>query len=215
MRCRKAHWYLSARCDGTLSERQRIRLEAHLVSCEECRREAFYFSEIGSLATRMESHSAQPDFNLRLRAAVRRADEAAAHPVSWQSRLATLLLRPALVAASIVVLGLGGLGAWSMMKTAGAPQQASNDPAPAVNPGLGLPVGLTSETAGTRGELIPIIGNGEEALRLKDRYLEVGRLPHDYVLGGVPVNDPNYDSSALRYVMPTVSTDQVAKKVSY
>jgi hypothetical protein len=102
-----------------------------------------------------------------------------------------------------------------MMKGAERPQQASNDPAPAVNPGLGLPVGLTSESAGTTGKLIPVMGNGEEALRLKDRYLEVGRLPHDYVLGGVPVNDPNYDSSALQYIMPTVSTDQVAKKVSY
>lgn len=215
MRCRKAHWYLSARCDGTLSERQRVRLEAHLASCEECRREAFYFSEIGSLATRMESHSARPDFNLRLRAAIRRADEAAAHPVSWQSRLAMLLLRPSLVAASIVVLGIGGLGAWSMMKGTEIPQQASRDLAPTVDPKLGLPVAHGTPTVKPSGELIPVIGNDGEAQRLRGRYLEAGQLPHDYVLDGIPVNDPNHDSSALRYVLPTVSSDQVTKKVSY
>lgn len=215
MRCRKAHWYLSARCDGTLSERQRVRLEAHLASCEECRREAFYFSEIGSLATRMESHSTQPDFNLRLRAAVRRADEAAAHPVSWQSRLSALLLRPSLVAASIVVLGIGGLGAWSMMKGPDAPE-ASNSPASSeVSAQYGLPVGYSTTTVKPSGELIPITGNDEETQKLRKRYLEAGRLPHDYVLGGEPVSDPDDDSSAMRFVMPTVSSDQVAKKVSY
>jgi hypothetical protein len=163
----------------------------------------------------LESHSARPDFNLRLRAAIRRADEAAAHPVRWQSRLTTLLLRPSLVAASIIVLGLGGLGAWSMMKGADVPQHAARDAGPAVDPAVGLPVAHGTPTVKPSGELIPVIGNDEEALRLRGRYLEADQLPHAYVLDGIPVNDPNHDSSALRYVMPTVSSDQVTKKVSY
>lgn len=214
MRCRKAHWYLSARCDGTLSERQRLRLEAHLSSCESCRREAFYFSEIGSLATRMAPHSARPDFDLRLRAAIRRADDAAAQPVSWQSRFASLFLRPALVGASVVVLGLGGLGAWSIMTAKEAPQAKVEEAAPAVSPEYGLNVRYGQPTA-RPGELIPVEGLDEETRRLQERYLEAGRLPRDYVMDAVPLETSTVDSSAPQYVLPTVSPDQVTKNVSY
>lgn len=215
MRCRKAHWYLSARCDGTLSERQRLRLEAHLETCEECRREAFYFAEIGSMAPRMASHSVQPDFNLRLRAAIRRAEDDAAHPVSWQSRVAGILLRPALVAASIVVLGIGGLGAWSMMKSGEVPSTAAALPdAPSVSPEFGLAV-HRGQTVAQSGELVPVIGLDEEARRLRERYLQAGKLPHEYVSDGVTLNDSNGRAEATRYVLPTVSPDQVTKKESY
>lgn len=214
MRCRKAHWYLSARCDGTLSERQRMRLEAHLSSCESCRREAFYFSEIGTLASRMATHSARPDFDLRLRSAIRRAEDAAAHPVPWHSRLASLFLRPALVGASVVVLGLGGLGAWSIM-TGSEPSQATHDDAvPAVSPEYGLNVRHGQPTVHA-GELIPLNSQDEEARRLQQRYLEVGQLPRDYVMGAVPLETSTSDSSTPQYVLPIVSPDQVTRKVSY
>jgi hypothetical protein len=214
VRCRKAHWYLSARCDGTLSERQRLRLEAHLESCEECRREAFYFSEIGSLASRLGNHGARPDFNLRLRAAIRRSEEAAARPVSWQTKLAGLLLRPALVAASVVVLGLGGLGAWSVMHGTETKQAISVSDEPAVSPeyGLTVPYGTAKSPS---GELIPVSDLDTEARRLQERYFETVQWPRDYVLGGVRLDDSNAQKSTTLYVLPTVSTDQVAKNVSY
>ncbi len=214
MRCRKAHWYLSARCDGTLSERQRLRLEAHLSSCESCRREAFYFSEIGTLATRVATHSARPDFDLRLRSAIRRAEDAAAHPVSWQSRFASLFLRPALVSTGVVVLGLGGLGARSMMIGNEPPQAKLEDAAPAVSPEYGLNVRHGRPIAHP-GELIPLNSQDEEARRLQQRYLEVGRLPRDYVMDAVPLETSTTDSSTPQYVLPTVSPDQVTRKVSY
>jgi len=214
VRCRKARWYLSARCDGTLSERQRRGLEAHLDSCEECRREGFFFSEIGSLATRLESHGTRPDFNLRMRAAIRRADEAAARPVTWPSRLATLVLRPALVAAGVVVLGLGGLGAWSMMRGGEVPQAGVNETSSAVNPRYGLSV-RNGQLATQAGELIPVNGIDQETRRLQERYLEAGRLPRDYVMEAVRLGDSNNANLTPRYVLPTMSPDQVTKKVSY
>lgn len=214
MRCRKAHWYLSARCDGTLSERQRQRLEAHLSSCEDCRREAFYFSEIGTLATRMAPHSVRPDFDLRLKAAIRRADDAAARPMPWQTRVAAIFLRPALVGASVVVLGLGGLGAWSMMKGSDTPKTANAVSTPSVSPIHGVDIGGAQFTS-RPGELIPVDGMDAEARRLQDRYLELSRMPHNYVTDGVPLETSYSDSSTPEYVMPTVSPDQVTRKVSY
>ncbi len=70
MRCRKAHWYLSARCDDTLSEKRRRELAAHLEECPSCRREAFYFSEIKGQTAQIDKVRARADFNLRLRARI-------------------------------------------------------------------------------------------------------------------------------------------------
>lgn len=70
MRCRKAHWYLSAQCDDTLSEKQRRDLAAHLEECPSCRREAFYFSEIKGQTARIDKVRARADFNLRLQARI-------------------------------------------------------------------------------------------------------------------------------------------------
>lgn len=70
MRCRKAHWFLSALCDDTLSEKQRRDLTAHLEECPSCRREAFYFSEIKGQTGRLEKIRTRTDFNLRLRAKI-------------------------------------------------------------------------------------------------------------------------------------------------
>lgn len=70
MRCRKAHWFLSARCDDTLSEGQRLELAAHLEECPSCRREAFYFSEIRGQTGNLEKIHTRADFNLRLKAKI-------------------------------------------------------------------------------------------------------------------------------------------------
>jgi len=71
VRCRKAHWFLSAQCDDTLSEKRRRELAAHLEECASCRRETFYFSEIKGQTARIEKVRARADFNLRLKARIR------------------------------------------------------------------------------------------------------------------------------------------------
>jgi hypothetical protein len=58
-------------------------------------------------------------------------------------------------------------------------------------------------------------GQDEEARRLQQRYLEVGQLPRDYVMDAVPLETSTTDSSAPQYLLPTVSPDQVTRKVSY
>jgi hypothetical protein len=55
----------------------------------------------------------------------------------------------------------------------------------------------------------------DETRRLQERYLEASQYPRDYVLEGVRVEEASFDSSARRYVLPTVSPDQVTRKVSY
>lgn len=217
MRCRKARWYLSARCDGTLSERQRLRLEEHLASCEGCRREGFYFAEIGSTAMKLEPHPVRPDFNLRLRAAIRRADEQALRPIRWQDRVGAVVFRPALVAAGVMVLGLGGLGAWSMMKGQSAQKPTvAETVGPEVNPEYGLRVGY-GEDGGTApdGGLVPVDGLSPEDRRIQERYLQTEQMARTYIMEGESLDRSSIDSASPRFVLPTVSPDQVNKKVSY
>jgi hypothetical protein len=124
------------------------------------------------------------------------------------------MLRPALVAASVVVLGLGGLGAWSMMRGGEVPQAGVNETPSAVNPRDGLSV-RNGQLATQAGELIPVNGIDQETRRLQERYLEAGRLPRDYVMEAVRLGDSNNANLTPRYVLPTMSPDQVTKKVSY
>lgn len=212
MRCRKARWYLSARCDGTLSERQRLRLEAHLACCEECRREAFYFGEIGALTTKVEARSVRPDFDLRLKAAIRRAEEQQAHPTPWWVRAESFLMRPALAAATVMVLGIGGLVSWNLLAGHSAPMAKSS--------GVGDPVsrdhGLANrpwETPQDSGRLIPV--DLTEARLLEDRYRQVGEWPRDYIMEYDRLDAAGSTDSATRYVLPIISTDQVTKKEMY
>lgn len=204
MRCRKARWFLSARCDGTLSERQRARLDAHLLTCAECRREGFYFSEIGVLAGRMESVAVRPDFDLRLRAAIRRV-EAGEVDATGRWRFASALVRPAfaLVTASVVIAG--GVSAYLFLSPKAIPiAQTSNQPTEVASDPTVLPATLT-----------PVEGMTPEMRRLQERYLATGQLPEHYVVEAVSLDDPTSKKPSLRYVLPTVSTEQVSRKDSY
>lgn len=207
MRCRKAHWYLSARCDGTLSERQRARLEDHLAGCESCRREAFYFSEIASLTGHTEVHPVRPDFNLRLRAAVRRAENAP--PLTWKSRLTPLLWRPALVTTSLAAIGFAGLGAYNMVVGDEADPVVTESSQTTFDPqyGIAVPAGK----AISPGVLTPVDEYGPEAAR----YQEARQFPHDFVTETVRLEDTNRQNGNHFYVMPTMTQDQVLKKESY
>jgi hypothetical protein len=107
--------------------------------------------------------------------------------------MASLFLRPALVGASVVVLGLGGLGAWSMMTNDNASQISHESTAPAVSPVYGLDV-RNPRSVAHPGELIPVDGMDAEARRLQERYLEASQYPRDYVMEGVRLEEVRFDS---------------------
>ena len=216
MRCRKAHWYLSARCDGTLSQRQRGRLDEHLAACPECRREAFYFSEIGALAGRMESVSVRPDFGVRLRAAIRRTEINPASLPPWYRRLAQPG-RLALVTCSMVlVVGLS-YGAYRA-RFAPSPNvslqsDSKSDPKLTLKY-FGNLVSGTSQPGASSG-WIALDGTSPEAQRLQNLYLGASRGPSDYVVQTVGLDDPNTKKPSPRYVMPVERSDDMVRKVSY
>ena len=214
MRCRKARWFLSARCDETLSERQRARLQAHLDGCEECRREAFYFSEIAVLSGKVETRPIRPDFDLRLKAAIRRADAAAAIPVPWSRRLTFALWRPALAGAAVLVVALGGFGAYSLMSDDEAKYLDSSRSGGGLTPQYGLSVDPHG-TALPEGSLVPVDGLDPETQKLRERYLQTGRMNQEFVTPVVRLEDSNTLSPTHRYVLPTVTAEEVGKKASY
>jgi len=217
VRCRKARWYLSARCDGTLSERQRGRLDEHLETCSECRREAFYFSEIVVQAGRMESVSVRPDFDLRLKAAIRRAETVPASSFPWYRLLQAQPWRPVLVTCSmLLVIGLSyGTYQARFAPSSGVPLQsmASIDPETTLEYFGNLVSG--TRQPGLPSGWIAIYGNSPEARRLQNLYLNASRGPNNYVVEAVDLDDPNTKKPAPRYVMPVERSDDMVRKVSY
>lgn len=217
MRCRKARWYLSARCDGTLSERQRGRLDDHLASCPECRREAFYFSEIAATAGRMETVSVRPDFDVRLRAAIHRAETTPSRTQSWYQLLVTRPWRPALAVCSmILVMGLS-YGAYRA-KTADSPNSipqatAQTDPKSTLEYFATLVSGIPAE--GVPSGWHAVDGNSPEALRLQNLYLQATQGTSDFVVPTVGLDDPNSVKPGPSYIMPVERSDDMARKVSY
>lgn len=217
MRCRKARWYLSARCDDTLSERQRTRLSHHLEGCGECRREAFFFSAIGAAASRMGTVAVRPDFNLRLRAAIRRTETAPARLAGWRERFAVLRLRPALamgVAAVALFVAVGSYQ-FSSFRSAQATiaEQAlrGEEGRLARARAMGLPTGEQILPAGWT----PVDGLSPEMRRLQEQYLAAENLPRNYIIEADDLDDPLSQKPRPLYVMPTVPSEQMVRKVSY
>ncbi|HUU46723.1 MAG TPA: zf-HC2 domain-containing protein [Acidobacteriota bacterium] len=217
MRCRKARWYLSARCDDTLSERQRQRLNGHLEACADCRREAFYFSENAAASTRVERVAVRPDFNLRLRAAVRRAEAEAAAPTGWHAWLTGLSLRPAFAVASAAAIILAGIGAYQF-------SDFSRDRAAlAENTQRAEQGRLARAQAMGLSEAEPILpagwtavdGLSPEMQRLQEQYLAGENLPRNYIVQSEGLDDPLSNKPRPLYVMPTVPSEQMVREVSY
>lgn len=217
MRCRKARWYLSARCDDTLSQRQRTRLDHHLKGCGACRREAFFFSEIGVAASRMETVSVRPDFNLRLRAAIRRAEVAPARISGWRERFAVLRLRPALVAGAAVAVMLVAVGSYqyssfnSEQAKMAEQVRRGEEGRLARARAMGLPTGEQILPAGWT----PVDGFSPEMRKLQEQYLAAENLPRNYIIEADNLNDPLSQKPRPLYVMPTVPSEQMVRKVSY
>jgi len=217
VRCRKARWYLSARCDGTLSQRHRGRLDEHLAVCPECRRESFYFSEIGALAGRMETVSVRPDFDVRLRAAIRRAETSPAKMSPWYRRLTAQPWRLALVTGSLaIVFGLS-YGAYrtrvAPSPNASLPVESKPDPKKTLEYFGNLVSGQGQP--GMSSGWLPVDGASPEALRLRNLYLDASRGSRDYLVGTVGLDDPNTKKPSPRYVMPVERSDDMVRKVSY
>lgn len=217
MRCRKARWFLSARCDGTLSERQRARLDEHLKQCPHCRSEAFYFSEIAVLSGKMEPVTVRPDFNLRLRAAIQREESAAEAHRRWYQLNISPAWRIAMAGAAVLTLFVFSYGGYHVI-TAGnntptsgiaidqgwstSPQVAGETSADVVAPEV--PSGWT-----------PVSDISPEAQRLRERYLAARQGPSEYILETVGLDDVNAQDTAPQYLMPLMPSEQVVEKVSY
>jgi len=218
VRCRKARWFLSARCDGTLSERQRARLDEHLKQCPSCRSEAFYFSEIAALSGKMESVSVRPDFNLRLRAAIQRQESAERTRRRWYQLNMPPVWRTAMAGAAVLALFAFSYGGYRVYV-------ATND-TPTAAPMIQVDQNWTTTPA--TGELTadaalprvpsgwtPVSGISPEAERLRERYLDARQGQSEYILETVGLDDINAQDTAPRYVMPVLRSDEVVEKVSY
>jgi hypothetical protein len=217
VRCRRARWFLSARCDGTLSERQRARLDEHLEHCAACRREAFYFSEIGNLASRLESAPVRPDFNLRLRAAIERQEKAEAVASPWYRFHLAPAWRPAIAAVAVVFMFVLTYGGYRVVSGPSADQGlASNSTinqdwtneevasAPAEVNEFALPSGLT-----------PVQSDSPDADRVRSQYLAASQGRSDFVIGTVGLDDPTTKKPEPQYVLPVIPSEQMVRKVSY
>jgi hypothetical protein len=220
VRCRKARWFLSARCDGTLSERQRVRLDEHLKQCAECRREAFYFSEIGSLIPRVEKVPVRPDFNLRLRAAIQREEAKVAAPRRWYMREFSPVARLALGSAMVMVLFVASYGSYQMLNlSADVPVTVVPAPQTAAHTDYaGRPLDVSSrsdEWNSYPSGWTELNLTTPEGLAASERYLSVRRNPGEFVLETYRLADPTAKKPGPTYMMTTVSSEQVIQRDSY
>jgi hypothetical protein len=184
-------------------------LEDHLKGCAECRREAFYFSEIAASAGRLEQASIRPDFNVRLRAAIHRSEAAAARPKPWHGISRHSFLRPAM-ALGLLVITLGG-GITGYIFT-----QSGDSGSPL--PGQAYPIGSSELIAEGQGALQPGItpvGDQSAEDQRVQQYIESNHGPNDYVLETVSLEDPTAEKRMTQYVNPVITADQVARRVSY
>ena len=220
MRCRKARWFLSARCDGTLSERQRARLDDHLKQCPSCRREAFYFSEIGALANKLEPVSVRPDFNLRLRAAIQRQEKSEAAHHHWYQVRVSPIWRTALAGATVLALFVVTYGGYRVLTAGDSENQAAVSRIANEQDGTNSPeVYGSTPTDPNVPDLpsgwTPVVGGSPDAQRLRERYLAARQGSSEYVLETVRLDDFTLQQAEPRYVMPLIRSDEVVQKVSY
>jgi len=202
VRCRKAHWYLSARCDDTLSEKQRRDLAAHLGECAACRREAFYFSEIKGQTARVDKIRARADFNLRLKAKINQ----------WEAEQEQLLRTPSPV--------------WTVLR--GLPSKAANH---FLDLGSVLFGQRRFAVVGIITALLAIViwtgydadeGTMENNTPFTQDVLNHGQNDFDlrlgsqsadplleYLVSGVSLSDYTSARSQPNYVMPTIPAKQV------
>jgi len=219
VRCRKARWYLCARCDETLSERQRKRLNAHLELCSECRRESFYFAELTATASRMETVSVRPDFNLRLRSAIQRA-EPVPSPVArrgWFAAVPRLQWRPAYAFAMAAALVLIAFGSFQYSSYRDRQAVAAENARIGQDGELArdAALGLGDNQSVVPPQWSPVDGLSPEMRRLQEQYLADHKLPRNYILGGDEIADTAMAAPGTEYVMPVVRSDQMMQQVSY
>ena len=210
MRCRRAHWFLSAQCDDTLSEKHRRELAAHVEECPSCRREAFYFSEIKGQTGKMDRVRARVDFNLRLRARVRAWDTAQEEVKSTRSQIRFSLvdrlsgLGGRVVDISMIVFGqrrYALVGVASMLLVV------------AVWTGYRITVGPEPDGSDFSQ---PIASALTEAQRADGFYLagmtEAGEQNRGYVMPAVSLSDDISPRTQPNYVLPTIPAEQVTAR---
>jgi hypothetical protein len=194
-------------------------LDDHLHQCPSCRREAFYFSEIGALANKLEPVAVRPDFNLRLRAAIQRKENAEVVRRRWYHLNLPPVWRTAVAATSVLALFAVTYGGYRVFSS-GAGNSQSGAPAIAVDQdwttsNSPAQVLADPEILDVPSGWTPVSGLSPDAQRLRDRYLAARQGPSEYILETVRLDDLNLQQAEPRYVMPIVRSDQVAQKVSY
>jgi hypothetical protein len=165
----------------------------------------------------MEAVSVRPDFDLRLRAAIHRAETVAASSSPWHSQLLAQPWRPALVACSMVLMVGLSYGAYRARVTPFS--GASPQPAAQIDPKATLEYfgNLVSgaNQPGLPSGWIAVNGNSPEALRLQNLYLNASQGLNDYVVETMNLDDPNTKKPGPCYVMPVERSDDMLRKVSY
>ena len=66
MNCRKAQYYLSAYCDGSLSSDRTTQVEKHLRICNSCERDSLFMKQLRAAAESLPPAMLAEDFNLKL-----------------------------------------------------------------------------------------------------------------------------------------------------
>ncbi|GAB4313753.1 MAG: hypothetical protein Kow0074_00420 [Candidatus Zixiibacteriota bacterium] len=196
-------------------------MDEHLEQCAECRREAFYFSEIGSLIRRVEQVPTRPDFNLRLRAAIQREEARAAAPRRWYQWNLSPALRLAVGTAMVMLVFGVSYGSYQILS-----------PSTTVPPITVVPAPETAAHATTVDRVFdatsPVDNWGgyssgwtevdlmtPDGLAARERYLAARRGPGEYVLDMYPIDDPTAKKPEPNYLMTTVPSDQVIRPTSY
>ena len=212
MRCQKAHLFLSAQCDDTLSEKQRHELAAHLEECPACRCEAFYFSEIKGQTGKLDRVRARADFDLRLKTKIRAWETQQEQVKSTRAEIWSTLVerisgmgkrlaevpavvfgrrRLALVSVTSVLLVVA---VWAGYRVAVGPQETGSDFAQYVVEQAGISAG--DERGNSEVYLAGISETGTQS----------------YVVPAVSLSDDISPRTQPNYVLPTIPAEQVSAR---
>lgn len=128
---------ISAYIDQELEGKQRLSVEAHLRSCDQCRDAVKSFQQLKEIGSRVPEHSVNPYYLTRLKAAIERRREVSGEAVVIEARLLAPMLGLFLIAVAVTFFILRGEKAVSpedylylMSKQTAAEQQVLLRPTP-------------------------------------------------------------------------------------
>lgn len=99
---------ISAYIDHELEEEQRVNLEAHLRSCDQCWDAVRHFQQLKEIGSRVPGYSTNPYYLTRVKAAIERRREISGEAVVIEARLLAPMLGLFLIAVAVAFFILGG-----------------------------------------------------------------------------------------------------------